>query len=796
MSFETLCDCASAEFDLVHAYLAQSDELIAKALSLSEVAQIARAEVRARDILLNKWLLRAKEGAHAAGARFASTGHLGSALEAMDEAMAKWQKDVLAPFSLELHTIYKLARVAGAKKASGDTTASLSYNTPEFDVLKPAPVKKAKTVVHFDLYDESALSALDADQMFWIGEHYQKQVRDTIRFTAQNEIVLRGLGRREAGKALEQGLLKSMKHLKIPGGYHGRADHYFEGVVANAATTGRVRGQIRSFMDYGVTRYLLSNPMDRRTSAICAHLNGTVYTIEHAKNQIESEAGAVDPAHIKSVHPWLPFSEIQKLSPKGGKDANVKALAAKGISLPPFHFRCRTTVDIDPGSGAYEPLTPAEVKTIPKPPKPKPKPKPKAKPIPKPSVAPKPHLEATLPPTPPKPTAAAKKWWNGLPTFKKNAVERWTGVSYHDLRYMDKVGAEFAGADEFETYFTTKEAKRDYYALKDALGHAPPMPEGVKLYRGMRIPVKDAERMFQEGGSLELDAMSSFSKEASVAQDFSASFGKNSAAVVLEVETDGEMASADISMMNRAEQEVVVGKGEKFRLEKVTREVTPEGVTKIHVRMKRIPPSEVEFDAPPASIGRPAAKSGAEWKAGLTRDEENALDGWVTTGQYTDLRELDKKGVENFSSVFYSEYEDPADARKDYEHLMKALEKTPKLEGGTTLSRGIVLTNEEAKAFKRGAEMELDALSSFSKDSKVPFDFLGSGGGGTTNVVIEAQADAGMEAFDISAFNPDEQEVLLPKGSRFKMKSVTWKKAKGPNGDYPYMLVKVERIAA
>ncbi len=121
-------------------------------------------------------------------------------------------------------------------------------------------------------------------------------------------------------------------------------------------TNGRVRGQVRSFVDIGVTRYEIVNPMDRRTSPICQFMNGRVFTVREGASQIESIAGATDPETVKKEHPWMSAKAAGAIHGRGGD----RALARAGLSLPPYHFRCRTTVDISTESISFATLTPRE----------------------------------------------------------------------------------------------------------------------------------------------------------------------------------------------------------------------------------------------------------------------------------------------------------------------------------------------------------------------------------------------------------------------------------------------------
>lgn len=369
-------DCESCARELVAMYrLAEvADELVAKGLGVSEVAQIARTELRAQRLLAAAWNNRTKQAvaaASSAAARGASYKAIGGAV---DSVMKRFEADVRKPYCAAIEQLYELARSAGWKKASGRSKGSLQYSKAEAAALT-VPTQKAKSsgVVQgkispeptFDLVDDNAVEALQRQQMLWVGDHYGADMSTAIRKGAQ-DVMEQGLGRNESASQMRttmEGILKGT--VSPPGTFRGSSDQYFELLSANAATSARAWGQIRSFDELGCTRYELVNPMDHRTSEICRHLNGKVMLVANAKSQIASEAAAKNPTDIKRAHPWPSIKSVKALSPKAGHvgAADSAALSAGGLSLPPFHARCRTTVDITmEAMGSFEPLTRAEEK--------------------------------------------------------------------------------------------------------------------------------------------------------------------------------------------------------------------------------------------------------------------------------------------------------------------------------------------------------------------------------------------------------------------------------------------------
>lgn len=344
--------CACIQFDLVDHYLRDADALVSKAVSVSEVAQIARIEVRARKSLLVKWNARAAEASASAGAVYKSGGSLAAAFALADKAMKKWDDDVSASYAQSLEDVYKLARRAAHNKATGKSKASLQYRVPSIVVAKAAPKSgKASNSVKlaFDVRDDRAIDKLGKQELWWIGDTYEK-VAPTIRDAVEPKVIA-GLSRKIGGELVAAAVKERLSDFRIPDGYNGSAERYFEGLAANAVTAARVGGQMGSFIRLGVTSYELVNPMDERTSDICAELNGQVFQVDDAADQMDKLGKAQTPEQYKAIKPWLSPGSISALLARG-----TGALSKAGQMFPPFHFRCRTTVDVSSDSLSFSAL--------------------------------------------------------------------------------------------------------------------------------------------------------------------------------------------------------------------------------------------------------------------------------------------------------------------------------------------------------------------------------------------------------------------------------------------------------
>lgn len=350
----------TAERDTAYDEAFALDWLLCKALKISEVAQMSAAEQRLRSFCINRWFAFADEAIKEAVKLTEDGAGEPNISNAVGEIMHGWAPDISPAFVKEIDHVYRLARQAGGNKATGYTTESLVYDTPPVDDEAVSKAKKgvAEFKVSFDLVDQNAVEALQDNNLFWIGEHYDKNVSAAISETASETLIQAGSSRKTAALAMAKAIETKLGSLSVPGGYKGSASSYLEGLVANAMTTARVQGQVRSFEVVGISSYELVTPGDERTCPVCMHMSGKRFSIESAHKQIELEQSINTPDAMKQVHPWLSPKELLAISPAPGpiSVADSAALAAAGFSLPPFHFRCRCTIDLTSSGSSFNSL--------------------------------------------------------------------------------------------------------------------------------------------------------------------------------------------------------------------------------------------------------------------------------------------------------------------------------------------------------------------------------------------------------------------------------------------------------
>ncbi|MGD9749396.1 MAG: hypothetical protein AB7W59_00210 [Acidimicrobiia bacterium] len=363
-------DHQCAHVDTLHQRIVAHDAFVAKAAQLTEVAQMAKKEQRLREYLLAKWNIRVDQAVKAATSGALAGQKAAAIAKAIDRIMSRWARDVDKVVRAEVADIYRLARIAGHKKATKQTKQSLAYDAPNFteEVTKARRRRpRIEALPRFDVVDREAAEALGERQMLWLGSHYGDHVQAEIATTTRTTMVEAGASRRTAGRLLQERARSVLGMVAYPGGFRGTAIQYFEGVAANAATVARAYGQMRSFARVGITRYTIVNPNDSRTCAVCGHMDQKVFTVAQGLEQIRRESAARTPDDLRRVHPWLSTQMATRIGSgtpgrlsgaAGTRDS--AAFGKAGLALPPFHFRCRCAVDVDEEAGSFDDLSPSD----------------------------------------------------------------------------------------------------------------------------------------------------------------------------------------------------------------------------------------------------------------------------------------------------------------------------------------------------------------------------------------------------------------------------------------------------
>jgi len=318
-----------------------------KVAYVPEERQIATMELALYRAMWSEWQEKANTAIAIATATISSSGTVTkekaeTARDRLIEGFKNWpSKRLSALMESTVSQTYRLSEQALLRKAAGKPgykNASLVAKAIGTAQLKPS----------FNTMDEEAVAWLKESQVFWLGEHFDPITVQLIRDYSMTE--LEGLPGKEAGAKLRD-VAEAMYGV---GAFADRGQWYFQGTAVNASTTARVTGTIRQMQKIGVTRYEIVNPMDERTTEICRDMNGKVMEVSAAAGVLDDLMKAKDPGAIKDIHGWDPRGYKDQFDKIGiditagspfptGKDKDIAKL---GFALPPYHFMCRTTVDI------------------------------------------------------------------------------------------------------------------------------------------------------------------------------------------------------------------------------------------------------------------------------------------------------------------------------------------------------------------------------------------------------------------------------------------------------------------
>ena len=226
------------------------------------------------------------------------------------------------------------------------------YTLMMYTVNKEGLATLLKIEPRMTLVDSAAVTAIGEEQVYWVGNFYNKNLSEQIRTTVEHTMLKEGLSRSEAGKTLHGRLIRHFgigkgkpSPVMVPPNFRGTPQDYFSGLSATVRNRATNIGNIITYQEIGVEEYEIIAVMDERTSWICQQMNGRRFTIEQAGEYVSKYLGAKTPEEIKDQVGWRKQADVEKIlkAPKAKQQAR---LAGAGLQLPPYHFRCRTTTRV------------------------------------------------------------------------------------------------------------------------------------------------------------------------------------------------------------------------------------------------------------------------------------------------------------------------------------------------------------------------------------------------------------------------------------------------------------------
>ncbi len=272
---------------------------------------------------------------------------------------------------------------AGREKVIAASRAVLAKPPPNlpqvaatFQAAGVRTVKGAKTsfVETFGAKIDASLSATDArivahaatSQALYVRDQYGKRA-DALAANARKIVadgLAKGLGRYDLAKDLRDGLAAQGV---------ARSDAYWNmaaGVFVNRA---RVYGSLAGFSEAKISRFRFDAVLDEVTTLQCRFMHGRVFDVATALEKYADVAAATAPEAVTTLQPWLRVAKdangqpaLHYVDAAGARqhvatvtdnalgrldDAGAfetahtnDALARAGLSSPPLHGNCRSTV--------------------------------------------------------------------------------------------------------------------------------------------------------------------------------------------------------------------------------------------------------------------------------------------------------------------------------------------------------------------------------------------------------------------------------------------------------------------
>jgi len=275
-------------------------------------------------------------------------------IQASKDAIVRVPKKIIPPITRELE-VRGSRIVRGARKGvKQELTATMG----------------ARIGVSLALQDERVIGYLSRSQGLFVTNSF---VERSEFFSAKARGIVAeglevGLGRDEISRMLQ----REIKNQLGP----RRTAHYFNVISGVFTNRARTYGQLASFEEAGIRRWIFDAVLDERTTPQCALLHGKIWTVRGSLDRINQVERSNDPQAVKDLMPWIrkgknpdgsEFLYTQDrqgirthvadivVNRQGSRDylgeyrnvASNQVLADMGANNPPIHPLCRSTIIAD-----------------------------------------------------------------------------------------------------------------------------------------------------------------------------------------------------------------------------------------------------------------------------------------------------------------------------------------------------------------------------------------------------------------------------------------------------------------
>lgn len=213
--------------------------------------------------------------------------------------------------------------------------------------------------------DERAVRFARESQSSFVRDEYGRR-RDVFSERARSIVahgLEQGLGRDDIASELASALEAQSLN---------RSKNYWEVVSGIFGNRARTNTQLNAFDEASIQRYRFDAVLDEDTSEVCRLIHGRVFSVEQAVRKVREVETLSDPERIRDLQPFIQvgaddsgnqvlFYErsgrrravAEVLEPglgrrdevgRYGRALSTAELEAAGLSVPPLHGRCRSTI--------------------------------------------------------------------------------------------------------------------------------------------------------------------------------------------------------------------------------------------------------------------------------------------------------------------------------------------------------------------------------------------------------------------------------------------------------------------
>jgi len=189
-------------------------------------------------------------------------------------------------------------------------------------------------------------------------EEFSQRARDIVAAG-----VARGLGRDDIVGELSEAMGREA---------FDRSRDYWEVVSMVFTNRARTFTQLGAFEEAGIERFRFEAVLDEATSEVCRFMHGKVFTVERAMDRFRDVERARDPERIREEQPFVqvgaddegnevlfyerggrrravarvdePAVGVRDQVGRYSKELSPAQLEAAGVTVPPLHGRCRSTI--------------------------------------------------------------------------------------------------------------------------------------------------------------------------------------------------------------------------------------------------------------------------------------------------------------------------------------------------------------------------------------------------------------------------------------------------------------------